>query len=104
MHSIAIELEAGDPGRAARIGSALDIPTDTSPTRVGHHWQDTARAWLLIGETVNALKALNLARKSAPQQTRRHPSVRETLIGIASAERRRTDSLGAFARWVGVTV
>ncbi|WP_069162065.1 helix-turn-helix domain-containing protein [Nocardia altamirensis] len=104
IHSCAVELEAGDPGKAARDGSALHLPTDVAPPRAGHHWQDTARAWLLAGRTDNALKALNTARSVAPQQTKLHPGVRETLYGIAAAERRRSDSLGAFARWVGVTL
>ncbi|MFC9440277.1 helix-turn-helix domain-containing protein [Nocardia sp. NPDC057030] len=104
IHSCAVELEAGDPGRAARDGSALQLPNDIAPPRAGHHWQDTARAWLLAGRTDNALKALNAARSIAPQQTKLHPGVRETVYGIAAAERRRSDSLGAFARWVGVTL
>ncbi|WP_067467745.1 helix-turn-helix domain-containing protein [Nocardia amamiensis] len=104
IHSCAVELEAGDPGKAAREGSALKLPDDVAPPRAGHHWQDTARAWLLAGRTDNALKALNVARRVAPQQTKLHPNVRETLYGIAAAERRRSDSLGAFARWVGVTL
>ncbi|MBF6065025.1 helix-turn-helix transcriptional regulator [Nocardia terpenica] len=104
IHSCAVELEAGDPGKAARDGSVLTFPDTMSPTRIGHHWQDVARAWLLAGEPSKSLAALNRARKIAPEQTRRHPSVRETVVGIAAAERRSTDSLGSFARWVGVAV
>lgn len=104
IHACAIELEAGDPGKAARDGSALRLPADVAPPRAAHHWQDTARAWLLVGEPDKALKALNMARQVAPQQTRLHPSVRETLYGIAESERRRTESLGNFARWVGINV
>jgi hypothetical protein len=104
IHGCAVELEAGDPGQAARDGSALQLPADTAPPRAGHHWQDTARAWLLAGQPDKSLQALNIARRVAPQQTKLHPSVRETLYGIAEAERRRTDSLSAFARWVGVTL
>ncbi|WP_245721381.1 helix-turn-helix domain-containing protein [Nocardia pseudovaccinii] len=102
IHSCAVELEAGDPGKAAREGSALVLPAGIAPPRAGHHWQDTARAWLLSGQPEKALKTLNHARRIAPQQTRLHPSVRETLHGIAAAERRRTDSLSSFAGWVGV--
>jgi transcriptional regulator with XRE-family HTH domain len=102
IHSCAVELEAGDPGKAAREGSALRLPKGIAPPRAGHHWQDTARAWLLSGQPGQAPDALNMARKVAPQQTRLHPSVRETLRGIAGAERRRTDSLASFIGWVGV--
>ncbi|MEV4129626.1 helix-turn-helix transcriptional regulator [Nocardia sp. NPDC049707] len=104
IHSCAVELEAGDPGRAAHEGMALVLPADIALPRAGHHWQDVARAWLLIGQPDKALKSLNFARRAAPQQTRLHPSVRETLHGIAAAERRRTDSLSSFAGWVGVAL
>lgn len=104
IHGVAVELESGDPGKAATEGSRLTLPADMAGTRVGHHWQDTARAWLLSGEPTKALRALNRARQAAPEQTRSHPSVRETLRGIAEAERRRTDSLVAFAQWLHVRV
>ncbi|MCC3330732.1 helix-turn-helix domain-containing protein [Nocardia abscessus] len=104
FYACAIELEAGDPEKAATNGWTLKIPAGTSPTRTGHHYQDVARAWLLAGEPSKSLKALKLARKVAPQQTRRHPSVRETLVGIAAAERWNSESVSAFAQWVGVAV
>ncbi|WP_067479862.1 helix-turn-helix domain-containing protein [Nocardia amamiensis] len=104
IHAHAIELEAGDPNKSAVEGSMLTYPTDAPPTRVAHHWHDNARAWLMSGKPERALAALNKARATAPQQTRLHPSVRETLYGIAAAERRRTDSLAGFASWIGVTL
>jgi transcriptional regulator with XRE-family HTH domain len=102
IHSCAVELEAGNPGKAAREGSDLRLPKDIAPPRAGYHWQDTARAWLMSGEPAKALDALNMARRVAPQQTRLHPSVRETLRGIATVERRRTESLTSFVGWVGL--
>ncbi|GAB0108570.1 hypothetical protein JMUB6875_75950 [Nocardia sp. JMUB6875] len=102
IHAHAVELEAGDPNRAAVQGAGLSIPVGhRAPTRVGHHWQDNARAWLMSGKPERALAALNKARAAAPQQTRLHPAVRETLYGIAAAERRRTDTLAGFASWLG---
>jgi transcriptional regulator with XRE-family HTH domain len=104
IHSCAIELEAGDPGQAARAGAALRLPSGVAAPRAGHHWQDNARAWLLIGKPDKALAALNKARSAAPQQTRLHPSVRETLHGIAAAQRRQSDSLLGFASWLGASL
>ncbi|MEU7630408.1 helix-turn-helix transcriptional regulator [Nocardia sp. NPDC049220] len=104
IHASAVALESGDPDRAAREGSALILPVEIAPPRAGHHWQDVARAWVLVGQPDKALRALGAARAVAPQQTRLHPSVRETLHAIAAAERRRTDSLANFASWVGVTL
>lgn len=104
IHSCAVELEAGDPRKAAEVGSELQLPADIAPPRAGHHWQDTARAWLLSGEPHRALEALNKAREVAPQQTRLHPGVRVTLRQIANLEKRRTDSLSNFVSWVGLKV
>ncbi|WP_280246355.1 helix-turn-helix domain-containing protein [Nocardia abscessus] len=104
IHASAVALESGDPDRAAREGSALILPQEIAPPRAGHHWQDVARAWVLVGHADKALRALGAARAVAPQQTRLHPSVRETLYAVAAAERRRTDSLSNFASWAGVTV
>ncbi|MGV9677766.1 helix-turn-helix domain-containing protein [Nocardia sp. NPDC003482] len=104
IHACAVELEAGDPGKAALTGSRLRLPPDVAAPRAGHHWQDNARAWLMAGKPHEALQALNKARAVAPQQTRLHPSVRETVYGIAAAERYRSDSLGNFTRWLGMNV
>lgn len=101
IHSVAVELEAGDPATAAREGAALRLPKSIAAPRAGHHWQDTARAYLLAGDPGNALKALNRARKVAPQQTRLHPMVRETLRGIAMLERRKSDTVTNFVDWLG---
>ncbi len=104
IHAHAIELEAGDPNRAALDGAQLTYGADAPPTRVAHHWHDNARAWLMSGKPDRALAALNKARSAAPQQTRLHPSVRETVYGIASAQRRRSDTLLGFAHWLGATI
>lgn len=104
IHAHAIELEAGDPNRAAVEGAQLTYTADAPPTRIGHHWHDNARAWLLSGKPDRALAALNKARAAAPQQTRLHPSVRETVHGIAAAQRRQTDSLLGFASWLGAAL
>lgn len=100
IHRTAVELECGDPGRAAQLGDNTHLTDEVAPPRQGHHWQDTARAWLLAGQPNHALRALNRARVAAPQQTRHHPQVRETVRLIAEAERRRSDSLAGFAQFL----
>ncbi|MVU83473.1 helix-turn-helix domain-containing protein [Nocardia sp. ET3-3] len=104
IHAHAIELESGDPNKAALDGAKLTHGPDAPPTRIAHHWQDNARAWLMSGKPDKALVALNKARVAAPQQTRLHPSVRETLHGIAAAEKRRTETLAGFASWLGTSI
>ncbi len=104
IHAHAIELESGDPNRAAVDGAQLAHSPDAAPTRVAHHWQDNARAWLMSGKPDRALVALNKARVAAPQQTRLHPSVRETVYGIATAQRRQSEGLLGFASWIGAGI
>ncbi|MFD9545779.1 hypothetical protein ACFWBG_00245 [Nocardia salmonicida] len=43
VHACAVELEAGDPGKAAHDGAALILPVDMAAPRAGHHRQDNAR-------------------------------------------------------------
>ena len=104
IHAHAVELESGDPNKAALAGARLTYSAGAPPTRIGHHWQDNARAWLMSGKPDRALAALNKARAAAPQQTRLHPAVRETVYGIAAAQRRQSDSLLGFASWLGASL
>ncbi|WP_245549052.1 helix-turn-helix domain-containing protein [Nocardia exalbida] len=104
VHACAVELEAGDPGKAARDGAALTLPAEMAAPRAGHHWQDNARAWLMAGKPDKALVALSKARAVAPQQTRLHPGVRETVHGIAAAQRRQSEGLVGFASWLGTSL
>jgi hypothetical protein len=48
------------------------------------------------------LRCLQEARRIAPQQTRHHPMVRETVLSIASARRGR-EGLDLFASWLGLS-
>lgn len=102
IHRVAVELEAGDPGRAAHTGEHLRLPADVKPTRVGRHWQDMARAHLLSGSPAKAFAALQKARAVAPQQTRHHPQVHETMRALAAARHHPSPAVTAFARWLGV--
>jgi hypothetical protein len=47
--------------------------------RLAHHNIDLGRAWPLHGDHTKAWPALNIARRTAPQQTRYHPMVAETI-------------------------
>ncbi|MFI9381207.1 multiprotein-bridging factor 1 family protein [Kutzneria sp. NPDC052558] len=102
IHYFGALMEGGDPDRAAREGASLVFPPGVSAPRKGRHYQDQARAWVLAGKPQEALRALNLARKIAPEQTRAHPQVLETARAIARLEKRRTDSLANFSGWLGV--
>jgi hypothetical protein len=102
IHSVAAAVELGDGTTA--VSRDQPLPEGTMTSRLGHHHVDLARAWLLHGDRERAFGALIKARSLAPQLTRYHPQVRETLAVLAESDRRRTDSLTGFARWAGVTL
>jgi hypothetical protein len=100
IHSVAAAVELGDGTTA--VGRDRPLPRGTMKSRLGHHHVDLARGWLLHGDREKAFAELDQARRIAPQLTRYHPQVRETLTVIAEQDRRATDTLIGFARWAGV--
>jgi hypothetical protein len=78
-----------------------DHPHATVSGRVGHHYIDLARGQMMHGDRNAALEALHAARRAAPQPTRHHPMVRETLDVLARA-RRVPAELREFAAWFGL--
>lgn len=104
IHSVAVPVELVDGTTAVARAESVHLDDQEESSRVGHHYIDLARAWTLHGDRDRALRSLQTARRVSPQQTRYHPSVRETLHTIAAADRRSTDSLAGFARWAGVTL
>lgn len=103
FHAVASAVELGDGTLAVTRGVSLDIPSTVMRSRRGHFHIDMAGAWLLHGDRESALTHLRQARTLTPQQTRYHPQVREIVGAIAEADRRRTDGLASFARWVGMS-
>ncbi len=101
--SVGLAVEAGDGTEAVKRAEGFHPPPYTPRERVGHHWIDAARGYLLHGDRQRALSSLQQARHIAPQQTRYHPMVAETVRALVRAERRRSDSVAGFARWLGVS-
>ena len=104
IHSVAAAVEMRDGTTAVARNASNPLPPGTMRSRVAHHNIDLGRAWLLHGDRAKALEALNTARRIAPQQTRYHPMVTETVLTLARADRRRSDTLCSFAVWMGITV
>ncbi|MBB5159990.1 helix-turn-helix domain-containing protein [Saccharopolyspora phatthalungensis] len=102
IHWCAVPVERYDGTEAVARASRITVADPTRPERVGHHHIDQARAWMLHGDRERALAELNLARRFSPHHTRTHPSVRETVRALATADRRATTSLAGFARWAGI--
>jgi len=101
--SVSLAVEAADGTEAVRRSANFAPITSTPRERVGHYWIDLARAWLLHGDRERSLASLISARTTAPQQTRYHPMVHETVRVLARADRRRTDTISGFAAWCGIS-
>ncbi|MEU6916895.1 helix-turn-helix domain-containing protein [Streptomyces olindensis] len=89
---------------AEAVGSAqeMTIPEGWPPSRLAHHHAEVARAEMWTGRTDAAFRSLLKARKLAPQQTRYHPTVRETYAGLEAAKRRMPESFGNYGSWLGM--
>lgn len=104
VHWCAAPVEQYDGTEAVKRAQQVRVVDRRRPERVGHHHIDMARAWMLHGDRSESLNHLNAARRVAPYNTRYHPAVRETVLALAEADRRATDSLAGFARWAGIRV
>lgn len=102
VHRVAVPVELADGTTAVTRAATVAVPEDAAPSRVGHYWIDLARGWLLHGDRTKALDALAVARRVAPQLTRHHPQVRETVQALAVRDRRSTSTLSEFAAWCGI--
>lgn len=102
VHHVALPVETYDAAETVRRAAQVDVSDRTRPERVAHHHIDVARACLLNGDRAATLDHLRTARQVAPRRTRRHPQVHETVVALATQERRRDDTLAGFARWAGI--
>lgn len=101
--SVGLAVEAQDGTEAVTRAEGFTPPPGTPCERVGHYWMDLARGWLLHGDRERALASLIKARHTAPQQTRYHPMVHETVRMLARQDRRRSGTIAAFAAWCGIS-
>lgn len=104
VHWAALPVEVGNGAEAVRRGAQVHLDDTSRPERIGHHHIDQARAWFLHGNRDRCIVELNAARRASPFTTRHHPAVRETVLALATADRRATDSLAEFARWAGIAL
>ncbi|MEJ7629963.1 MAG: helix-turn-helix domain-containing protein [Nocardioidaceae bacterium] len=100
--SVSLAVEMADGTEAVKRSEAFAPMVSMPRERVGHYWIDLARGWLLHGDRERALSSLISARHTAPQQTRYHPMVHETVRMLARQDRRRSDGVQGFAAWCGI--
>jgi hypothetical protein len=70
--SVGLAVEMLDGTEAIKRAEKFRLPRSAPRERVGHHWIDLARGYLLHGDHQRALVTLQQARRTAPQQTRYH--------------------------------
>ncbi|TDD87134.1 helix-turn-helix domain-containing protein [Actinomadura rubrisoli] len=102
IHEVAVAVEMYDGREAVHRASRIRLPPTVAPVRLGHYYIDLARGCLYNGDRAGSLEALYSARQVAPQQTRNHPMVRETVRMLVDLEHRRPRSLSGFASWLGI--
>ncbi|MFJ4688198.1 helix-turn-helix domain-containing protein [Streptomyces sp. NPDC088789] len=91
-----------DHEEALRVATTVRLPDSYQPTRVAGFLirKASAEAWTAHNE--DALESLEQARQTAPQLTRYHPDVHETVGTLLRARKRAPDKLREFAAWSGV--
>lgn len=101
VHRVSVLAELDLYPEAVRQAENVPIPDEWPPSRLAHHHAEVARAQMWTGRTDAAFKSLMAARKLAPQQTRYHPTVRETYAGLEAAKRRMPDTFTNYGAWLG---
>jgi transcriptional regulator with XRE-family HTH domain len=101
-HRVSVLAELDQYADAVQTAKSMTLPVDWPPSRTAHHYAEVARAQLWTGRVDAAFSNLLEARKLAPQQTRYHPTVRETYAGISAAKRAMPNTVSNFGSWLGM--
>ncbi|MGH3924105.1 MAG: helix-turn-helix domain-containing protein, partial [Pseudonocardiaceae bacterium] len=100
--SVGLAVEMLDGTEAVKRAETFTIPSTAQRERVGHHWIDLARGWLIYGDKTKAFTTLLQAKDVAPAQTRYHPMVHETIRVLAREQTHTTNTVRGFATWCGI--
>lgn len=101
-HRVSVLAELDQYSDAVQTAKTMTLPADWPPSRTAHHYAEVARAQLWTGRVDAAFSNLLEARKLAPQQTRYHPTVRETYAGISAAKRAMPNTVSNYGAWLGM--
>ncbi|MFI2430368.1 helix-turn-helix domain-containing protein [Streptomyces sp. NPDC018693] len=102
MHRLGVAVELHDGPEVVRRTQRTRLPANAAPVRAARWYMDAAKGWLDYGNREKAFAALQAARRIAPEQTRNHPQVRETVQTLIHMERYSKESLSGFATWIGL--
>ncbi|WP_432095491.1 helix-turn-helix domain-containing protein [Streptomyces sp. bgisy100] len=85
---VSLPVELGRGREAVDRASRVKLPADYSPERRSHHHIDVGRAHFYNGNRERALEAFLTAERLAPQATRMHAGVRETVGTMVRTQRK----------------
>lgn len=102
VHDTSIRIDLCEPGDAIEAGEKVRFPDGWAQNRTAHHHMDMGRAFEKVGQPKKALQSLMTARAQAPDQTRYHPTTRETVLALLRTRGEPEDVLKEYARWIGV--
>lgn len=100
VHRVSVLAELDLYAEAVDKAKEMKLPGGWPPSRMAHHYAEVARAQMWTGRTDAAFRNLLEARRLAPQQTRYHPTVRETYAGLESAKRRMPEDFINYGSWL----
>ncbi|TDD85788.1 helix-turn-helix domain-containing protein [Actinomadura rubrisoli] len=98
LHLISAEYAAGDPATAVRAASAVQPRALPTAERRARYFTDLARAYGMWGRRDETLRALLAAERTAPQETRTRPAVRELVSGLLVSGRTSPELRGLATR------
>lgn len=102
IHGMSASSDRDKHARALEKARKVRLPDDYPEARAGHYWVDRARAETWTAKHEDAFVSLANARQVAPQQTRYHPGVHETVATLLRARVKASGDLLEFASWCGV--
>lgn len=102
IHAMSALADRDDHAEALRQARSVHLPESYPASRAGAYWASRARAETWTAHHEEAQRSLTEARRVAPQQTRYHPGVHETIGTLLRARQRAADPLREFAQWCGV--
>ncbi|MFC9280849.1 helix-turn-helix domain-containing protein [Streptomyces collinus] len=100
VHRVAVLAELDKYDKAVAAANNLVIPDDWPKSRTSHHWAEVARAQMWTGRLDASFASLLKARKTAPQQAKYHPMVRDTYASLEAAHRRLPESFLSYGSWL----
>ncbi|MDT0342673.1 helix-turn-helix domain-containing protein [Streptomyces litchfieldiae] len=102
IHAMSASADMDRHARALKEARKVRLPKGYPAARAGAYWVSRARAEAWTAQHDEALRSLAKAKEVAPQQTRYHPGVHETVGTLLRARARVADPLREFASWCGV--